>query len=551
VYLIGGRELIKEHLKRAGIVWLLLLIAAGGTAPSSAQTPQWTVLVVWNDALSGYGLDGTIWPVPSYQRGQPLPPDGVGNVLHWADANLPPLPDGFGFVQGVRAADGTLAYGIVAQDSPAYQVWQASTQGPPMLLFSGEVNAERGYLIPLGWSNDGRLWLLERDHLRTLGQSARASLVRLWRYAADGTLSLQLEVPLPMLKGNSVALPDGGALLGFDTVGGLGYRVDLNSGQLSSFPSLLLLEDPPRSVFETYPLQVAGVTTRQQLEAWATQPPAAVPLPLAVPFLHWPLPDYARSITCYPDSSWTELQYPLECPGLATPRAYVGHEGTDVGGRPNGLPLATPVYAMATGLVLARQTDCIADDITCGDAYGNYVLLQHVRVLNGQATLWYSGYAHLQSVLVTPRQFVAQIGLPIALSGMSGFGGPHLHIEVRAPDQATLANWLDPWDQRLTDSGTGLWLGEVGRPIAAVVAAPPPSLRVCRSTADNNLRSGPGTEFDVVGKTQADQLYAVFQTQVTTSGTTPGEWANVRWGEADNALEGWIWSALLSDCTAP
>jgi uncharacterized protein YraI len=84
------------------------------------------------------------------------------------------------------------------------------------------------------------------------------------------------------------------------------------------------------------------------------------------------------------------------------------------------------------------------------------------------------------------------------------------------------------------------------------VAAPPPTLLTCRSIADNNIRSGPGTEYEVIAKTQADVRYAVFQRQTTTSGTTLGEWFNIRWGDGagDAATQsGWIWADLLSDCT--
>lgn len=80
-------------------------------------------------------------------------------------------------------------------------------------------------------------------------------------------------------------------------------------------------------------------------------------------------------------------------------------------------PIGTPVYATADGVVeFAGHND--------GSGYGNLVRLTHNL---GFRTY----YAHLQKVLVRPKQFVHK-GQKIALSGNTGRStGPHLHYEVR------------------------------------------------------------------------------------------------------------------------
>jgi murein DD-endopeptidase MepM/ murein hydrolase activator NlpD len=252
-------------------------------------------------------------------------------------------------------------------------------------------------------------------------------------------------IDTPPLKGNSARLGSGWVFVGFDTVGARGYLVNINTGQLTRFPTAFVLQEPPASVFELYPVEVVGVVNLDSFQESET--PASEPFRVdTAPFVHWPLPDYARSITCYPDSARTDAQFEVECPGLTTPRTYTGHEGVDIGGKPNGLEIGTPVYTAAPGLVVKQHTGCPSGDITCGDAYGNYVLLEHSRVVGQDVQTWFTGYAHLQTVLVQLYTYIEEIGLPIALSGDTGLGGAHLHFEVRSPQHPTPANWLDPWE---------------------------------------------------------------------------------------------------------
>ncbi|MBK8022576.1 MAG: M23 family metallopeptidase [Chloroflexi bacterium] len=534
-------------------VWLslaLLMLVSGATAQTNSTD---AILLVWNDELFAQQIaDSRLVAASRPYRGvQGLPPTRHGNVYDYAASPLtePPL-DGYGFYQGVWSADGRVfAFLAVQPDDAGYHVILVE-DGRQRLLFSGTVSGERGYLVPVGWADDSALILLERHLLHNLAD------VKLWAFSvAEGSLSLRATLDVPELSGNSASLAAGWVFVGFDTTVPGGYLVNINSGQVVRFPTAFTLPNPPPAVFEIYPVQVVGVVEVAEFEAWVGQPPAgeATAAPddpalasLTTPFLYWPLPDDARSITCYPDSEWTAMQYALECPGLTTPRAYDGHEGTDIGGKPDGLPVSTPVYAAARGVVAARYTGCETDDLSCNDSYGNTVLLEHSRVIGYDVETWFTGYAHLQTVLVEPNAYVRAIGAPIALSGDTGVGGAHLHFEVRAPHLPGGTNWLDPWDLRLSVDGMGLWIGGTAHPQAAALAFPPPTLLVCQTLEGNNLRGGPGTDFAAVGKSTAQAAYEVFQVQRVEGGNAPGDWYHVRWAGSD--ATGWIWSDLMTEC---
>ncbi len=230
----------------------------------------------------------------------------------------------------------------------------------------------------------------------------------------------------------------------------------------------------------------------------------------------------------------------MTCPGLSSPRNYVGHQGTDIGGKPDGLPPGTPVYPSAPGVVVAASGDCLSDNPSCNAAYGNTVTLEHVLIINGETQVWYTGYGHLQTVLVEDYTYLDDVTEPLALSGATGEGGPHLHFEVRSSDR-----WVDPWNNR---AGESLWLGGNVHPQAAVgddtnVETTPQVLAVCTSFAGNNIRSGPGTTYDVVAKTVEDTTYAVLEITFVDSGEARGDWYHVLFEGGD----GWLWSGLL-DC---
>jgi hypothetical protein len=86
--------------------------------------------------------------------------------------------------------------------------------------------------------------------------------------------------------------------------------------------------------------------------------------------------------------------------------AHTGHDIANAGG--------TPVYASASGIV------AMAEELYL---YGNSILLDHgVGV--------FSGYSHLQQLLVAPGQWVNQGDL-IGYMGSTGYSsGPHLHWEA-------------------------------------------------------------------------------------------------------------------------
>jgi murein DD-endopeptidase MepM/ murein hydrolase activator NlpD len=523
-----------------------LMVALLGVVGSAAQdNAGHAILFVWNDVLYAQST-ATNELVRTEVRADAVPvAERGGNVFRHDESPLQDIPlDGYGFVQGVWSPDGTVFAFLAIEPETAHYRVVSIENGQQTLLVAGEVGPERGYLVPAGWGADGALILLERYGLHTIDE------IRLWQYRSEDDLALWISARVPGLKGNSAALPGGWVFVGFDTIGMQAYLVSTVTGQVLTTNTAFALQPPP-SVFEVYPVDVVGVVSMAEFKAWhAQQPPQASDDPATgwttAPFLHWPLPDDLRSITCYPDSAWTDAHYALECPGLATPRAYQGHEGTDVGGKPDGLAVGTYIYAAAPGLALAVNTGCGSEDTSCGDAYGNYVLLEHSRMDGADIATWFTGYAHLETVLIEPNVYVEEIGIPVALSGQSGLGGPHLHFEVRAPHQAARTNWIDPWDLAQSPDGESLWVGGVSRPLAAVVAFPPPTLMTCETQAGNNIRRGPGTDYDIVAKSEAGTAYSVFQVQAVQSGGTPGDWYHVRWGES---MSGWIYAELMPDCT--
>ncbi|HEX3053351.1 MAG TPA: SH3 domain-containing protein [Aggregatilineaceae bacterium] len=104
-------------------------------------------------------------------------------------------------------------------------------------------------------------------------------------------------------------------------------------------------------------------------------------------------------------------------------------------------------------------------------------------------------------------------------------------------------DWVNPWDNQ---AGYSLWLGSNIHPEAAVVLETdepmPDVLAVCTSFAGNNIRSGPGTTYGVVGKTVEDSTYSVVEITYVDSGEALGDWYHVLFEGGD----GWLWSGLLN-----
>lgn len=519
---------------------ITLVILISSVLPAAAiSTPDDYIIFAWNGMLFANSLQtGAVIQLGSADI-------DVAVTLFVQDVYtleavpfMEPSPDGYGFHHGVWSPDRRqLAYLEIAP--PHYHVRLQTIEGNNQLLLDDQLSATRGYLDPVAWTAQGELVLLELmllNHLHT---------VNVWQLDLSTlTLEHHTYIPVERLSGRSALLSDGVTVfLGYNVEQQVGYLLDITTGQAQMFSAQLGQILPPGHGFEYYPLQVLGALNSDDLarltEQLKTEKIAAANVVHPPPFLHWPLPDEARSITCYPDSAWTTANFDVTCPGLSSPRNYIGHQGTDIGGKPDGLPLSTPVYPSAPGVVVATYRECLGDNPSCNHAYGNTVTLEHVLLVNGETQVWYTGYGHLQTVLVEDDAYLGDVTEPLALSGATGDGGPHLHFEVRSPD-----HWVNPWDNRAGDS---LWLGSNVHPEAAVPTSTtdniPQILAVCTSFAGNNIRSGPGTTYEVVGETAQETTYSVLEITFVGSGAAPGDWYHVLF----EGGQGWLWSGLM-DC---
>lgn len=106
--------------------------------------------------------------------------------------------------------------------------------------------------------------------------------------------------------------------------------------------------------------------------------------------------------------------------GSITAQAYYS-SGKFHGAIDYGVPVGTPVYAAATGVVI------LTENLT--KSYGTHVIIRHA---NGLQT--YYAHGTRGSIMVSSGQIV-QKGQQIMLSGNTGNSeGPHLHFEVRKPN---------------------------------------------------------------------------------------------------------------------
>jgi murein DD-endopeptidase MepM/ murein hydrolase activator NlpD len=453
------------------------------------------------------------------------------------DVYTTPIPstDDYGFAHGVWSPNrSNFAYLEIAP--PHFRLRMQTPSGENLLLVEDQLTPARGYLDPIGWTSSGDIVLLERRLLNHLHE------IKIWTLdPAAPTPNFVTFIPADRLSGRSAVLPDGAsAFVGFNLAQNVGFLIDLNTGQARTFITQSAL--PPAKGFEYHPLQILGAVDASEL-ANLTQYSATVTIGMdspaqPAPFLRWPLPDDARDINCYTDSAWTIANFEVTCPGLSR-RVYEGHEGTDIGGDPNGLPVGTPVYPAAPGTVVATYVDCIDNDPSCNNAYGNTVTLEHILIDSGQIQVWYTGYGHLQTPLVESGTYLEDLTQPLGLSGATGIGGAHLHFEVRHS-----SSWVDPWDNR---SGASLWLGSNARPLAAVAtdvsAATSEILVTCTSTDGNNIRNGPSTIYDAIGETSRNVTYNVLQIAFADIGEAQGDWYLVQF----DGGEGWLWHGVL-DC---
>ena len=95
--------------------------------------------------------------------------------------------------------------------------------------------------------------------------------------------------------------------------------------------------------------------------------------------------------------------------------ATTNHSGIDI-----GVPIGTPIKAIANGIVIAANGGM--------RGYGNGVFIDH-GIINGKRIV--SEYGHLSKFEVKAGDKVKQ-GQIIAKSGNTGISsGPHLHITIR------------------------------------------------------------------------------------------------------------------------
>lgn len=143
-------------------------------------------------------------------------------------------------------------------------------------------------------------------------------------------------------------------------------------------------------------------------------------------------------------------------PWLGTYPCTQGYHPAGVFGLDFGLD-HVQLYAAGPGKVYSTFTTAPDyPDETYNGGWGNEVIIQHP---DG----YYTRYAHLSSVLVSPGQEVtgqgASLGTPIGVSGNSGrSSGPHLHFEVyrygRAPSNSVEPGPISGYNNPITCPGS-------------------------------------------------------------------------------------------------
>ncbi len=460
---------------------LALMLTLAGTLHAQERTPDYLI----------YMQDGRVFAQALYgsdriDLGEPLNNVEIAfrnsaPTLHEIYDNRPliapeiEVDDPFGFTHGVLTPDGTAMIALEQENAAfGYRIVRYMDANSE-ILHTGTMSTDNGYLDPLGFAPDGSLLLLERT------MRYRLEMVNIWRLSLDNPQppALVSTFDVGVLSGRTAILPDGsGVLLGVALSTHTGYTFNFEQMRVFAFPFQTTPPPEPRSVFELYPfpVHVIGVLPIDDINTLRGALNTVMPNPGAPtrpqPFLHWSLSDDHRRITCYPDSNWTNATFDYTCAGMASPRAYDGHQGTDVGGILDGLPIGTPVYPATRGVVVRQFEGCSGGiDVSCGSAYGNIVMLEHTLTVNGESQLWFTGYAHLHSTLVEVGMMIDNLTEPIAYSGETGVGGPHLHFEVRNWYINANNRWVDPWGAYYAPHDESLWIGGNDRPTALVTTS--------------------------------------------------------------------------------
>lgn len=187
--------------------------------------------------------------------------------------------------------------------------------------------------------------------------------------------------------------------------------------ELSSTPATSTEIDvtPPSDVSDNLPMMTFPTVTPAVTSTWSP-PLSSRPLalseydhfylsrPIGVDSVNWPMPTYLYG---YEDS---ETEYP--------------HSGLDY-----DAPLHTPILAAAAGKVVFTGYGLALGKGNTEDPYGLAVVIRHNFSYADYEIL--TVYAHMEKILVSNGQMVAE-GEEIGLVGMTGnTSGPHVHFEVR------------------------------------------------------------------------------------------------------------------------
>lgn len=466
---------MRRHLKWF-ILFLNVLLVVGANAQGT-RTPDYLIYMeggrVFAQAL--YGNDRMDFGEPlnnvetALRASAPIVQEYYDTLPEYA----PEADEEYGFYHGVVIPNGRGTIALEMQNAGlGYRVVHYAA-GMRLPLIEGENSESRGYLDPIGIAENGDILLLER-HMRY-----RLDTVNVWRYDEDagGEPTLFASLEIGTLYGRTGILPDGsGVVLGVNPESRTGYTLNFEMGRVFAFSFNSDPPEPPRSAFELYPfpVHVLGVYPMDALNSLRGQLNTPMPIMGApqrpTPFLHWALSDDHRRITCYTDSNWTHANFQYVCAGMASPRDYDGHQGTDISGiLGQGLPPGTPVYPSVQGVVVRTYGGCVGGlDVSCGAAYGNIVMLEHTVTVNGESQLWFTGYAHLTEPLVEVGDIISDLTQIIARSGETGVGGPHLHFEVRNWYINANNRWVDPWGAYYVPHGESLWIGGNDHPLALV-----------------------------------------------------------------------------------
>lgn len=189
----------------------------------------------------------------------------------------------------------------------------------------------------------------------------------------------------------------------------------------------------------------------------ATPTATPTPIPRTVPVpADWP--DYRQASDHFwfarpfgrGFETWGSHYYPF---GTNAGGQYFWHFGVDIQN-----PQNTPILAVGDGIVVHAGPDNIKQLGPWPDFYGQAVMIEHTRRLDGQPV--YTLYGHVSQTLVSVGQRV-KTGDPIARVGQLGVAlGPHLHLEVRVGGNTYFdAHNPDLWVR--PDPGYGVIAGRV------------------------------------------------------------------------------------------